>query len=459
MLRSALVSEVAIKREDSGRSSESDGGVTRRSDLIWRRISRFFLIYAVGWLLAIIYVGLIAAALNYTWPRDSINYTPTDRYADLLKSWAQAMVPNPYKNYGKALEGAYFPLAYAFLRLFRSFGPKTVVLIYLFSSFAAIGSVWFWWLRRQRALWKGDSRWPVFVCLSFMIAMCNYPLVFAVDRGNIDPFAVCLVFWGIELARRGQRLVGGLVIALAAAPKGFAFASVLYWVRRRYVLVVTAMVLTFAALLLVPATLFDGGIKESLRALSINLNGFRHVYILGSASAHYSSDWINAFRLLNRWLLHWQVDMALFVKTYETIVLVVSACLSFLAVAVIQETWRELLAIVLIMLIYPNVTNDYKLIVLLLPLLEWLASDARGWRAWIFCLSVALLFVPKHFYFPHVQDHASISCVINPVLITILLAAVWPTSTERSNLAYVTKRLIGRVMRRSSVWNESKAAA
>src|SRR5512133_1003697 len=169
----------------------SGGGVsieTHRSELVWQHLSRFCVIYGIGWLLALACIGLVAAALNYSWPRDSFNYTPADRYGDLTRSWSQAIVPNPYKAYGKAFEGSYFPPAYAFLRLFRSFTSKTVVLIFMFGSYAGMASMWVWWLRRQRPIWKSDSRWPMVAILSLFVVLCSYPMAVAIDRGNIDPW-------------------------------------------------------------------------------------------------------------------------------------------------------------------------------------------------------------------------------------------------------------------------------
>lgn len=420
---------------------------THRSELVWQHLSRFCAIYGIGWLLALAYVGLIAAALNYSWPRDTFNYTPADRYGDLTRSWTQALVPNPYKSYGKAIEGSYFPPAYAFLRLFRSVSSKTVVLIYMLGSYAGMASMWFWWLRRQRPIWKADSRWGMVAILSLFVVLCSYPMAVAIDRGNIDPLATFLLFWAFELARRGHRLAGSLVMALAASPKGFPFAGVLYWVRRQAVLSILVATCALVALVLLPATLFEGGIRESMRALAVNLSGFRHLYVLGSASAHYSSDWINAVRLLNRWYLHAPIDMSVVVSVHERVIFVCVGLLVLGTVIVIQDTWRELLAIVLIMLVYPNVTNDYKLILLIVPVLEWFSSDARGWRSNLFCVSSALLLVPKHYYFPNVVDHASISCIINPILITMLMAVLWPTSQERVRFAYLIKSSSERALR------------
>lgn len=434
--------------------SDQSSGIpvqVQRTEQLWRKVSMFCAIYGTGWLLALAYLALVAAALKFSWPHDSFNFAVSDRYADLIKSWIQARAPNPYKNYGGGVEGAYFPLAYVLLRQLRNLSSKTVVLIYIVGSFAAVASVWYGWLRGQWSLLETDSRRHMVVMLTFFVIACNYPMAFAIDRGNIDPLGMALIYWAFELARKHKRIASGLMIALAGAPKGFPFAAVLHSIRRRQLLAVVVAAVAMALAVTVPAMAFDGGIRQSLSALSKNIQGFRHIYVLGSGSAHYSSDWLNGFRLVNRWLLGWQFDVSILATVYEYTVLLCAGVLAFLAVFVVRDKWRESLAVILLMLIYPNVTNDYKLILLIVPLLHWFASDARGWRSTIFGVTVALLLVPKHYYFPKPEDAASISCVINPLLIFGLFAALWPTSSELSRLAYGARSLLQRLSLRGQV--------
>ncbi len=151
-------------------------------------------------------------------------------------------------------------------------------------------------------------------------------------------------------------------------------------------------------------------------------------------SSHYSTDWLNALRILARWFQVTPFDMTLVVQWYEPLATLWAGVLGLLALFVLRETWRELLAIVLIMLAYPNVANDYKLIMLLPPILEWLVSTAKGWRNSVFGVTAVLLMLPKHFYFPRQGDAASISCIINPVLLLAMSLVLWPTSTEIARL-------------------------
>jgi hypothetical protein len=392
----------------------------QRAELIWQRLAKFCLLYSIGWVVALAYYSLVASVFHYVWPRSTFLFAPNDRYGDFVVTWLQAKAPNPYINPGTRTFSTYFPFPYAVLRVAKGFTLPSLLFTYFAVTFGSVLLIWIWWLREQRALWKGDSRWPIVITLTFFIVVCNYPMLFAVDRGNLDPLAMCLTYAAIQLVSRRRKVVGGLLLAVASASKGFPFAAVLYWIRRRQILAVAVAVSVFAASILVSAATFKGGVAVTLHAFSENLRLFRQRYVLGDLSAYYSTDWLNALRVLARWLQAPRLDM---VRTVQ---------------------WYERLA-TLIMLAYPNVANDYKLIMLLPPILEWLVSTAKGWRDSVFCVTAALLMLPKHFYFPRQGDAASISCIISPMLLLAMSLVLWPTSTEIAKFRESYREMRGRI--------------
>jgi hypothetical protein len=414
----------------------SDGPIdASHVESMWRRLSQFTIIYATGWILALTYDNIIAPTLGYQWPRGTFLFRPDIRYSDLTISWAQGNAPNPYVGNGTGFAATYFPIAYLAFRALGKLTPTNVVLVYHGLTFGALFGVWTWWLRRQHALWRGDSRWSVVIILTAAVVVCNYPLLFAVDRGNIDPITMCLMYAALMFAERSKGIVGGLLLVLASASKAFPFAAVLYWIRRRRMLAILVAVVGLLAAVIVPAMTFAGDVLTTLPAFAANMKVFREGYVLGPFSAHYSTDWLNAIRIMARWSSV-PLDMTKLVPWYERVAMAWSGLLALLALFVVRGAWRELLAIVLIMLSFPNVANDYKLIFLLPPILEWLASSTRGWRSTTFCTTSALLMIPKHYYFPVEGDMASVSCIINPILLLAMSTALWPTRDEISRVCF-----------------------
>ncbi len=414
--------------------------VAWRAELIWKRLVWFSVIFAMGWMCSLAYHCLYATLHDNKWPLNTFLYNPRDRYTDLLVTWVQSKVANPYVATRVAAPSAYFPFPYGLLRAFPSLTKPTLVSVYLVLNFGSVIAVWGWWLRAQRKHWAGDSRGPMVALVTFLIAVCNYPLLFAVDRGNLDPLAMCCLFGAIELAGRRRSVSSGLLLALASCSKGFPFAAALYWIRRCRLIGLTVAVAALVALVVFPAQSFQGGYFDTMAALQKNQEKFHRLYVIGTWSSHYSTDWLNASRLLASWG-GVRLNMALIVPSYERAALVWAACLAILATCVLRDVWRELLAIVLIMLSFPNVANDYKLVFLMVPIYAWLSSSASGWRNTLFGLTAALLLVPKHVYFPFKLKDASISCILNPLLLLLISAVLWPTSEERGMFCDTTKVL------------------
>ncbi|MGE5786875.1 MAG: glycosyltransferase family 87 protein, partial [Myxococcales bacterium] len=357
-------------------------------------------------------------------------FVPNDVYSDLTLTWRQSQAANPYINNGTGVSAVYFPFVYSVLKVPKGMSRETVILGYVALTLVATVGVWLLWLRKQWRHWSGDSRRPVVVMLSLWICVCNYPLLIALDRGNTDPITMALAFLACELALARRSALGALSLALGAASKAFPLAAILVLLRRRQYLSVLLASGALIALVLGPLALLPGPFKASFQALLDSLAAFRRSYVLGSDSCHYSSDWLNAWRALALYK-SWNSRIAEILPWYERGMLVWAGVLATLSLFVLRDWWRELLAIGVIIVVFPNVTNDYKLVFLLPGILHWLSSNASGWRNQVFLASSALLLLPKHFWFLIPGHGTSISCLINPVLVTAMSVVLWPTPYER----------------------------
>lgn len=420
-------------------------------DAIWQRLIRFWLIFGIGWFLIAMYYSWVARALHYEWPYSTFVYVPTDTYSDLTLTWLQSQAANPYINNGTGVTAAHFPFEYFVHRLVGRASREGLIFGYLaLMTIAALG-VWLLWLRKQWGDWRGDSRRPAVAMLSFGICMGNYPLLIAIDRGNIDPMAMAITFLGCELALARRSSPAALVLALGAAAKAFPLTAVLVLLRRRRFLAAALAVGAFVALVLVPALPFQGPLVTTLQGFRASMGEFRTGYVLGASSCHYSTDWLNAWRALALYK-SWNINVAAVLPWYERGMFVWAGVLATLSLFVLRDWWREWLAIAVIVLVFPNVANDYKLAFMLPPVLHWLSSDARGWRNHVFMVSSALLLLPKHFWFLIPGHGTSISCLINPLLVTVTSLVLWPTSYERAiasdRLKDFWQRVFGRKLAR-----------
>lgn len=406
-------------------------------DRLWRRLINFTTIVVIGWVVAIAFHHVLSTVFGCGWPHGYFLFDPNDRYSDLLNSWHQAMANNPYVHSDTAAIPAYFPFVYWVLSWFSMISQQEVLLLYATVTFGGI----LWLAIRQLSClaprWREDSRWLAIILCVLTICFLNYPLIFAFDRGGLDPL-IMVLFVASLTAIEGQRQISaGLLLALSAAAKGFTLVGVLPLLRRRQWLAVLIALSTVIPLVVLPGLSFEGGLWVTLHGLGHGLAAFQQTYVLGDGSAHYCADVLNALRLTTG-----TATLSLkLVHAYEIFTMGWAGILAFHVLFLAQEVWRERLGLVLIMLVFPNVTNDYKLILLLPVVLEWLtAADCdTGWRNQLFLWCAALLFVPKHFYYFH--HGASISCLISPFLLLGLSAVLWPNTVEHVKLGALRARL------------------
>jgi hypothetical protein len=405
--------------------------VSPRNDVVWRRLAGIVLLMAAGWAAALVYHYVMGAVLRLPYPSSTFLFDPADRFNDLLATRSLARAPDPYSARGPGA-AAYFPLVYAALRLLLHRPNGTwLIVIHLLASLGISASVALLWIRRERPRWSGDSRWPVAAALVLFVVLANYPFLMAVDRGNFDPIITALIVFAVVLLREDRPTLGGALLGVASAAKGYPIVAALLWLRRRRPAGAVVAVVTFVALVVLPGLIFAGGITGTLRGLSSGLARFRELYVVGDWSAHYSADALNAIRLVLQ-MAGAAPDMQRLVPRYELFALLWAALLCADALFVAGATWRRALAIVLVMLVFPNVTNDYKLVLLVPVTLLWISSAAEsdGWRDRLFGVCVALLFVPKHYGVLIAGRDATVSCLVSPLLVAGLTVVLWPTAEE-----------------------------
>ncbi len=417
-----------------------------KRDLAWRRLMWLAIIVCAGWFLAIAYHHVAGAILGRSYPYDTFLFLPADRYHDLLNSWAQAKGGNPYYTGGTLAVATYFPFVYLTLALGRACTAPWVVLAYLALTFG--GALWVCsaWLRAQREAWRDDGRWPAVVIFAALLMLASYPMLFAVDRGNLDPLIMTLLVGSLALAARGRFNAGALLVAVAAASKGYALVWFVWWLKRRRFSALALGLAATAALVVLPGLAFDGGIPATLAGFAHGMAQFHHKYVVGYNSAVYSADWLNGARLLARYL-GFEPNMETMLAVYRPLALIGAGALTLYALLAASEPWRELLAAALIMVTFPNIANDYKLVLLLPAILAWIAAPSEnGWRDRVFCLCAGLLLVPKHFAFLHLPGRPSISCLVSPLLLSGLTATLWPTSEEARRLIASWDSVRGRAL-------------
>ena len=400
-----------------------------------RRIEMFAGIVFAGLALACIYHATLES-LGFKFPWNTFLFMPEDRFNDWHNSVAAAGTRNPYYSGGRALS-TYFPVTYLVFLLGVKLPRAVSTAVYLGISMSSLAAsiILAWQYLRPLSvsasrLGNPDRRLLLLACFF------SYPVLFALDRGNLDVWIASLCLIHVATLRTRYYALGFAAIAFAISMKAYPLAFLALAVaERKYRPVVLCAIAAGMMTVLTLAGMWDG-FAHNLNGLQLNLRGYYRLYVLGSHSLFASSDPYNGIRSFaligaNAWqqfiapttpapnVLKWSENI---LQIYSLLSLGFALLCALFVLAIPAPRWRRIMAVCLVALLFPNVASDYKL-TLLLPgtLALLLDSDATDRRSQIAFLTLCLLMIPKSYYFAY---GTGLTNIINPLLLIVLSKCV-----------------------------------
>jgi len=310
---------------------------------------------------------------------------------------------------------AYFPFAGVPFYLI-SFLPARLVLISMLALFvAAVAGL----LYRALDFLPRYERLTTTAILSFL----SYPFLFGVDRANIECLLFALLCGFFVAYRRNYLKISVGFLACATAMKLYpGVFVVLFLARKQYKAALGTIALT-SLLTVVGAAVSQGGILSSFHGLRHNLREFKEYFILTDVGLHFNSSYfglikigIKAFHTLP------PENVSRLLLPYTAACLGAFALLSVYIVYCEKSFWKQVAILSFAMILFPEQSFDYKLIHILFPLAFFVRSAAHERRDVAYSVLFGLLMIPKAFFW--LKDDISISVILNPLLMTLMLLLI-----------------------------------
>lgn len=375
---------------------------------------KFFLLFSWCGLLIALFFHLYMQFSGKEFPWTTFLFNPIDRFADWNNSIAAAATLNPYFADTKAVS-AYFPFTYEVFFLIHKISPINSLTIYLSISALLLT------MGIATILWQ--ERINKFYLLTLLpTCLILYPVLFSLDRGNIDIWisSLCIIY--VALLRSRYSWIGFVCLSVAISMKGYPLAFLVLAIPEKKYKAIFYSLLASIILTMTSLGLMHGDLLENLKGFLSCLGKFREVYVTGPSSLFASSDPYNAIRTINilsgAQLLDIAEWSAHILKFYNPISLVF-ACASALFIVLNSqlEYWKQVLLICLVTVLFPNVANDYKL-TMLLPGLLLLVTQPNAVTKYLgITIMLCLLMIPKSYFF---FKGFGISNIINPLLLLCL---------------------------------------
>ena len=393
-----------------------------------RRVDILTLVVLAGFVLAVGLAYWQGYYLAKPYPYDTFLFNPGDKFAadapgvgvhffgDWYGTWRQTRAGSPYVSAGLPYPSNYFPFTHLMFKPLSWFGYAASTVLLLGVS----------WLLLLWAVWRStpiEDRVRRAIAV-LVIGVLSYPVLFAIDRGNVELVIFLLLWAALLLVERTRYVAAAVPLALAASMKlvplllAAVFIPLRQWKALALSVGLTA-VLSGLALLT-----FDGSLGDNVDGLRQGLDNFSETTEGGAHGLQHNSTIRGLFEVLEQegwsWL-GWAAD------GHRPIAILVGLVFTGAAILLPLALWERVTLLVVTFILVPPVSYDYRLIHVLLPVLLLMRFARPVPLAAVLLLGFVL--IPKGL--PILFADVTIGTVLNPLALLALGALVAVTGLRR----------------------------
>lgn len=405
------------------------------------KLSLISLVIVVGFAAAVGYHYIQGAYYGQSYPQNSFLYYPPLHGSDFEEVLEDGHALNPYLEESSTQYPFLALVGFAFSRIPGD--TRTAFLVVTSLSFLTIS------LAGLRLADRLASATHVFV-----IAFLSYPFLIAVDRGNFELLVCVLLVSFLFLFVREQYAWSAVCLGLAVALKVYPVVLLALFVpakriRSGFLALAVAAVATLGSLLC-----FEGDLSPNLSFL-LQGNNIQFSPALRDATTFSSNLVQRGVSLLTfikvvsietgsplRWLPN-----SVFMPVYAVSAAVAGAAALALAILIERVLWRRVAILVIVMLLLPPISADYKLLLVYLALFSFLDCQTHSRLDPAYTVIFGLLLIPKSYYYlPAVRSDTgahdiSIAVPANVLLLMLLgLLIVIPAWVDRGQRSHKVRR-------------------
>jgi len=362
-------------------------------------------IILVGFLVSIIYHLITSICLGFHYPHYTFLFSPGGRFDDLLLQCRLAKLPNFFQI------NNYYPVANIFLYIF-SFLPKLESLMLYLGLFLA----GFFYINASNLKMKDKGKYLKNVFIFFCL---TYPLLFAVDRANIEIFMFIFLYLFIYFYVKKRFFLSTIFLFLAIGMKGYpAVFLVLLLSDKRYkeiifmFLLIMISVLAFQKMGIFNWNSMISGFNTDVYSFTMNNNLVqRGVSLYSLVKLAFIQ-----FNVIN------SVDMAKFLSVYLKTVFCFFVVLAGYIIFFEKEFWKKVALLIFAMLLLPHMSADYKLLHIFIPLFLFINTQKKDRFDTFYIIMFGLLLIPKDYYiFPKIISDSGTSDISIAIVLNILI--------------------------------------
>lgn len=395
----------------------------------------------VWWLLLIMVVGFFVAVVSHyvlgvysgrPYPYNTFLFRPADAFdstspaitgshffGDLFVNWHHSGDPNPYLHPSTVIPSNYPPFTHLLFRPLSALPYTLALSIFLVGTTAAV----LWLLAAQLK----DVTLPLRLLAAGVIGLLNYPMLLMLDRGNVEGVVLLFLAAAALSAHRGAWTRSAVLIGAAAAMKGYPLLFVFLLLGARRYRDAAVALSTAAGLTLLSFSTMSGGVFDNARGFLRAVGSFE-AFGAGDAGVQHGSS----LHGLASVAAHIWPTMTWLPGVAPPLALVILLIGSVSVISGRLLLWQSCAVIAGLTILVPAVAFDYRLVLMLVPLLVLLREPGGSLRRPV-VLMLGLLFVPKGL--PVLYGEVNIGVVVNPLLLVLLVLGLSMTALRQQSTA------------------------
>lgn len=384
-------------------------------------------IMLAGFLFAVLYHVCLSQFVSEISPWRTFLFDPNDRFNDFYNTIVD------YKVHGISI--SIFPTVNLLYLTFSFFGDQI-----RFFAFVAIFVVYFLILVGSFTLQKGES-WKLNAQIFGGIALCGYPFLFAIDRGNIEMYLFIILSLFVLLFRAQRYFFASLFLALGIGMKLFpAVFVILYLKQKKYreLMYVGGWLAVIAGVL----SMFQDWNVIMARTDAFFILYMRD-YTIGDAGLGHGNSIYGMLKTLlyaiapgqapHQWL---RENSAVILRSYTVFTFMIYGCYAaFIYFSKNLTYWKQVALLTALFCLLPNVSGDYKLLHLYIPLLLFFDTPAARYDV-AYARIFGLLLIPKAYFY--LRSGGGMSTIAEPMLMMCLVGLITYDEWQAKKLAIRT---------------------
>jgi hypothetical protein len=333
--------------------------------------------------------------MHLPYPYNTFLFPAGDRFHDFNTVVQESIGLNPYGEY----KSGQYPFLLIVGSLFSLIPDAYSYLVYCLTFAGTFFAFSLYFLRAKP--------WYLSLLPAFALTFMTYPFLVCLDRGNFESLVFLLLLAFIFFYSRKAYLPAAIFLAFAAALKIYPAIFLLLFLKEKKFKEIISCIGCTIGLTFISLLCFQGGLIANIRYLlnfsNINNNPvFLSFITLREGS--FTQRGVTLLTLIKIFVQQNQINLpeywlVNFPKYYILLACSLFIPIMFFVIYIVKERWSNVALLTFSMLLLPNISADYKLLHVLLPLFLFINTEKKSKLDYFYILMFGLLLIPKNYFY------------------------------------------------------------